>query len=328
MGKITMTGIPQMSWIPSYIIEELMRDTPGSEFKVLIALYHAAQTTGSFSTLALAQICGCTEIDAISACEYWNNKAVLTILAMDSQGNLDLAFNHGRTLADDTGQSIEAKTPVPNQILESNDFKDLVGALEMSLGKPMSPSQLRFTLDLKETYRFDDEVIMLLYGYCAGKESVQYMEKVAASWQEKKIKNADEANALIRRFEDKWSNHRELFKYMGMDSSSIAKPQEEQLDRWFGDYGFDLVMIKHAAQRCINQLGKADLNYIEGILKRWKNNGIKTVAEAMKKDTLPKGSKQQQSGRKDITSFNNYDQRSYDYESLEKRLLGWRDEDE
>lgn len=82
-------------------------------------------------------------------------------------------------------------------------------------------------------------------------------------------------------------------------------------------------MVKHAAGRCINQLGKADLNYIEGILKRWRKDGIKTVADAMKKDTLPKGNKPVQ-GRKDVTSFNNYDQRTYDYDSLEKRLLGWR----
>lgn len=322
-----MTGIPQISWIPSYIIEELMRTAPGSEFKALIALYHAAQTTGSFSTQSLALLCGCTEIDAISACEYWNSRGVLTILAMDSQGNLDLAFNHDRTLADETGQPVEGNGPVDESTLISNDFKDLVGALEMSLGKPMSPSQLRFTLELKDDYEFDDEVILLLYGYCAGKESVRYMEQVATSWRDKNVKTAEDANTLIRRFEDKWTNHRELFKYMGMDASIIAKPQEEQLDRWFGDYGFDLSMVKHAAQRCINQLGKADLNYIEGILKRWKADGIKTVADALKKDTLPKGSKKTP-GRKDITSFNNYDQRTYDYESLEKRLLGWRDEDE
>lgn len=327
MGKITMTGIPQMSWIPSYIIEELMRETPGSEFKALVALYHAAQTTGSLSTGTLAQLCGFSEVDAISACEYWNNRGVLTIRAMDAQGNLDLVFDHSRTLTDETGQPEPPKPSGHAETLASGDFKDLVGALEMSLGKPMSPSQLRFTLELKDDYGFPDEVIMLLYGYCAGKESVRYMEQVALSWREKQVRTADEANAVIRRFEDKWSNHRELFKYMGMDPQTIAKPQEEQLDRWFGDYGFDLVLLKHAAQRCINQLGKADLNYIEGILKRWKADGIKTVADAMKKDTLPKGSKKAP-GRKDITAFNNYDQRTYDYESLEKRLLGWRDEDE
>lgn len=327
MGKITMTGIPQMSWIPTYIIEEIMRNTPGSEFKALIALYHAAQKSGSINTQALAQLCGFSEIDAISACEYWNNQGVLTILAMDSAGNLEISFNQAAHLTDETGQRMQPTEAVQTATLSSNDFKELVGALEMSLGKPMSPSLLRFTLELKDTYGFDDEVIMLLYGYCAGKESVRYMEQVALSWKEKKVRTADEANALIRRFEDKWNNHRELFKYMGMDASVIAKPQEEQLDRWFGDYGFDLVMVKHAAQRCINQLGKADLNYIEGILKRWKNDGIKTMADALKKDTLPKGAKKAP-GRKDITSFNNYDQRTYDYESLEKRLLGWRDEDE
>lgn len=96
----------------------------------------------------------------------------------------------------------------------------------MSMGKPMSPSQLRFTLELKDDFGFDDEVIMLLYGYCAGKESVRYMEQVAASWREKKVKTAEEANAVIRKFEDKWSNHRELFKYMGMDPLPLPNPRK------------------------------------------------------------------------------------------------------
>lgn len=327
MGKISMTGIPQMTWIPSYIIEEIMRETPGGEFKALMALYHAAQKNGTFTTQAMASLCGFSEVDAISCCEYWNNKGILTIHTMDSAGNLELEFNQAVTLTDETGQKRETRASDHSETLANSDFRDLIGALEMSMGKPMSPSQLRFTLELKDDFGFDDEVIMLLYGYCAGKESVRYMEQVAASWREKKVKTAEEANAVIRKFEDKWSNHRELFKYMGMDPSSIAKPQEEQLDRWFETYGFDLVMVKHAAGRCINQLGKADLNYIEGILKRWRKDGIKTVPDAMKKDTLPKGNKPVQ-GRKDVTSFNNYDQRTYDYDSLEKRLLGWRDEDE
>ena len=327
MGKITLTGIPEMTWIPSFIIEELLRSTPGNEFKILIALYHVAQKSGSINSEVLARVTGFTEVDIISACEYWNGRKVLTILDMDSEGNLDLEFNNENMLKDHTGMRSAPAHKPDDSLLTNDGFQELIAALEMALGKPMSPSQLRFTMELKDSYGFDDEVIMLLYGYCAGKESVRYMETVAQSWKEKHVRTADEANALIRRFEDKWQNYRELFRYMGMDPSAIAKPQEEQLDRWFNGYAFDLVMLKHAAQRCINQLGKADMNYIEGILKRWKNDGITTVAEAMKKDTPPKG--QGKTRRQtDVTAFNNYDQRNYDYDSLEKRLLGWRDEDE
>lgn len=326
MGKVTVAGIQAMTWIPSYIIEEILRDAPGGEFKLLIALYHVAQKTGGVTTQILAQICGISEVDVISACEYWNSRGILNILTMDSSGNLELEFFPSDAHVDETGQK-EQSAASDDSLLMDNPFRELVSALEMVMGKPMSASLLRFTMELKDEYQFDDQVIMLLFSSCAGKETKSYMEKVAMSWKKQYVRSAEDANALIRRFEEKWHSYRELFRYMGMDPSSIAQPQEEQLDRWFEDYGFDLALLKHAAQRCISQLGKADLNYIEGILKRWKSEGITTVADALKKDKLSKGGKKNPR-QQDITSFNNYDQRSYDYDSLEKRLLGWRDEDE
>lgn len=316
-----------MTWVPSHIIEDILRDTPGNEFKILIALFHVAQKSGGINTEILARVTGFTEVDIISACEYWNEQNILTIHDMDSQGSMDIEFNSLSRMKNPGGKGAESDSVGDSPLLKNDDFRELIDALEMALGKPMSPSQLRFTMELKDSYGFEDEVIMLLYGYCAGKESVRYMETVAQSWKEKHVKTAEEANALIRHFEDKWQNYRDLFRYMGMDPGTISQPQEEQLERWFNGYGFDLIMLKHAAQRCINQLGKADMNYIEGILKRWKNGGITTVAEAMKKDTLPKGTKKS-ARTTEVTSFNNYEQRNYDYDSLEKRLLGWRDDDE
>lgn len=327
MGKVTITGVQAMTWIPSYIIEEYLRDTPGDEFKILTALYHVAQKTGTLESTAIAQICGLTEIDVISACEYWDGRGVLKILTMDSSGNLELAFNPATAAVDETGGRIEPADTNSDQYLEDHSFRELIGALEMVMGKPMSPSLLRFVMELKDQYHFDDEVIMLLFSSCSGKESVSYMEKVAMSWRRQFVQTADDAHSLIRRFEDRWQTYRDLFKYMGMDHSTISEPQQEQMNRWLDDYGFDLSVLKHAAQRCINQLGRADMNYIEGILKRWKNDGISSVAEAIKKDKVPKGVRK--AGHpKDITSFNNYEQRNYDYDSLEKSLLGWRDEDE
>lgn len=327
MGKVSIHGIQAMSWIPSYIIEELLRDTPGDEFKILTALYHVTQKSGALETATIARICGLTEVDVISACEYWDGKGVLKILAMDSAGNLELAFDPASGAVDETGGKLPTADTESGRQLEDPAFRELIGALEMVMGKPMSPSLLRFVMDLKDEYHFDDEVIMLLFSSCSGKESVNYMEKVAMSWRRQYVQTGEDAHALIRRFEDRWQTYRDLFKYMGMDPSAIAEPQQEQMNRWVDDYGFDLSVLKHAAQRCINQLGKADMNYIEGILKRWKADGITSVADAIQKDKVPKGGRKS-AHPKDVTSFNNYEQRNYDYDSLEKSLLGWREEDE
>ncbi len=326
MGKITIAGMQAMTWVPAYIIEEYLRDTTGDEIKILLALFHIAQRSGALETASLARICGVSEVDVMSACENWDARGVLQIHQMDAQGNLEMSFTASRGVVDETGQRPEEPPTDPDTHLADPTFRELVSALEMVMGKPMTPSLLRLVMELKDDYHFDDEVIMLLFSSCAGKESVSYLEKVALSWRRQFVQTAEDANGVIRRFEDKWQNYRELFKYMGMDPSAISEPQQDQMDRWMVDYGFDLSMLKHAAQRCINQLGRADLNYIEGILKRWKADGITTVADAIKKDKPPKAGRK--ASPKDTTSFNNYEQRSYDYDSLEKSLLGWRDEDE
>lgn len=56
--------------------------------------------------------------------------------------------------------------------------------------------------------------------------------------------------------------------------------------------------------------GVKKLKYVESILNTWKTKG---------KDYKPP---KQQYGKKD-GNFNNFDQRSYDFESLERKLLGW-----
>lgn len=66
-----------------------------------------------------------------------------------------------------------------------------------------------------------------------------------------------------------------------------------------------------------NDQGIRNMKYVKGILKNWKTNGFK--AEKPKKNYSKK-----ESG----TGFNNFEPRQYDYDSLEKKLLGWDDDNE
>jgi predicted phage replisome organizer len=62
------------------------------------------------------------------------------------------------------------------------------------------------------------------------------------------------------------------------------------------------------------ELNKPNMKYINGILKNWKREGYPVLGDS---ENNPKA------GVVKVLRFNNFKPREYDYESLEKALLGW-----
>lgn len=326
MGKITITGLPDFTYLPSRFIEERLRQSGGNEVKVLLALYYVSQKGGAFQSTSLARLCGVTEVDVIDACEYWNGQGVLEILDMDSLGNLDLKFLPDLLYRDETGQEIKEEESLSNKLMEDEAFRDLNQALELSMGRPLNNNLLRFNAELKEDYGFDDEVILMLYGAARNKENRNYMRTIADDWKKANIHTAQEANVHIKLREDNNKTSYELARYMGIELQRAPEPVKNQLTRIVQLYGFELDLLKHAVNRTTKQLGKMDLNYMEGILKKWRDLGIQSLEDAIKMDKKNKGARKRSTEQ--LTSFNNYNQRDYDYDEVERQLLGLEAEDD
>ena len=64
------------------------------------------------------------------------------------------------------------------------------------------------------------------------------------------------------------------------------------------------------------------LSYIEAILEDWYKNGIITVGQA-ESYIKSRAEKRNVRNSKKEDTFNNYEQRKYDFKDLEKKLLGW-----
>lgn len=76
---------------------------------------------------------------------------------------------------------------------------------------------------------------------------------------------------------------------------------------------YTAVWVKAAMEEAVRK-GVRNLSYVKAILENWKVNGFK--AEKPKKSNYSKDSK-------NGLGFNNFKPREYDYDSLEKKLLGW-----
>ena len=86
---------------------------------------------------------------------------------------------------------------------------------------------------------------------------------------EQKINKLNNSKKIWKKFE----------KIIGTSSRMPTNREEEAVNRWFIDWNYDENMIKEAYDRCINSKGRYILSYMDGIIKRWKQNNIKTVSE-------------------------------------------------
>ena len=53
-------------------------------------------------------------------------------------------------------------------------------------------------------------------------------------------------------------------------------------DKWINSWKISTELIKEAYDRCVDNKGKYILNYIDSIIKRWHDEGIKTLQQANK----------------------------------------------
>lgn len=81
--------------------------------------------------------------------------------------------------------------------------------------------------------------------------------------------------------------------------------------------------IKMAINIAIEK-NKLDVYYITGILKNWLREGYPKTYEEMEFGSLS-GDNSSPLKEKPKLRFNNFEARSYDYDDLEKKLLGWKD---
>ena len=102
-------------------------------------------------------------------------------------------------------------------------------------------------------------------------------------------------------------------------NNQITISQKEKLKEFISTYTAELVL--KAIDETIMRASIFNLNYLETLLNDWKSKGIQTVNQV---DTALKSSSY--SSKKSIqnkeSTFNNFEQRTYDFEDLEKKLLG------
>lgn len=319
--------------VSNIFIEKYMPKARGEFIKVyLLMLKHTTSGEPGINGTILASTLNLLESDIMNALNYWNDQGVIRLKSIDAMNNFSIEF------LDLTEVPYESNNQVDFlEALNSRETHDMLKEIEKILGRTLSPKEMEIYLSWQRDFLFPSELILLLIEYCAskGKSDYRYIEKVALSWNDLNIRTMDQAQNYIKQTEDKWVKIRSILSYMGIKNGDIMKPQEELITKWLINYKFSIEVIEKACDICSQKLNRADFNYIDGILTKWNKDNIRTINDI---DTKNKSfrenytKKNYNNGNNNksnnySTGFNNFRGRSYDYDSLERKLLGWDNDD-
>lgn len=316
--------------VSNVFIEDYLPKARGEFVKVyLLGLKYCVSGEPGVNSQIMSTSLHLLETDVLNAWNYWNEAGVVTMIPVDNMGNYSINFS-------DLTEPGEAKSQDINLLAELNNSstKDMLQDIEKLLSRPLSSTEMEMYIAWQKEFDFSPELILLLIQYCAskGKNDWRYIEKTALTWYDSKIKNVEDAQGFIKKHEDKWIKIRKVLNYLGIKDAEIMKPQEELINKWINSYNFSLDVIYKACNVCFERINKADFKYIDGILSSWLKEGIKTVEDVDKKDTKKTSYKKSnyknsQNPKSYGGNFNNFEQRDYDFEDLEKKLLGWDNND-
>lgn len=312
--------------VSNIFIDKYMPKARGEYVKVyLLGLKYCVSGEPGVSNAIMAGTLHLLETDVINAWNFWNDENVIKMIPQDNMGNFSIEF---LDLREEQPQKINSVNLLEE--LNNNSVKDMLQDIEKLLARPLSSKEMSTYIGWLKDFNFSPEILLLLIQYCVskGKTDWRYIEKLAISWFDEKITTIDDAQAFIKKHEDKWINIRKILNYLGIKDADIMKPQEEMLTKWFTTYKFSLEIIYKACDLCFQRINKAEFKYIDGILTSWYKEGIKTLNDIAKKDIKKVNNKNSAQYNKNFnknsnSTFNNFEQREYDFEALEKKLLGW-----
>ena len=219
------------------------------------------------------------------------------------------------------------------------DISELFFIIETYLKHTLSSTDTNMVLYWLDELHFSTDLVEYLVEYCItkGHSSLRYMNKVALGWADAGIKTVDQAK-------DDAAAHSQIYysvmKALGITGRNLVDSEVSLINKWVGEYGFDIELVKAACSKTISAIQKPSFEYTDSILANWRKKDVHTLKDVEVLDAnFAKANKASATGSSEGTNaangsskpknnnsssknkFNNFNQRNNDYDKLEKLFL-------
>lgn len=262
--------------VPKDFIEHIMPSANAAYVMVYLYILFLATTGKSVETETIAKRLGLIESDVLNAIKYWNEKGIFS----GTGDTIIIKKSVDEEISPDTSK--KSIDEVSRIIDGDSALSDLCEISQKVLGKTLGNNDIEALYWFYDQLGFSPEVIIMLLEYCASmnKRNMKYIEKVAITWHENNIRTMDEAQAYITGYAKNDEYVASLKRLFGINDRSLSKTENLYLKTWRDELKMSADMVGLAYEYCIIATNKLSFPYINTILKRWDEQGIRTIPDA------------------------------------------------
>ena len=321
-------------------IDNYMPEANGEFVKVYIYLLRLlSDVSVPFSLEQMADHFFCTERDIVRALKYWEKEKLLTLSYRSNEDIADITLNMPplkqtsvstpvsssasplSPSASPSSETVNAAQPrtsrtsasstlTPDRVKELKQNDEIVQLLyiaEQYLGKTLTPGEMKKIMFFYDELKLSPDLIEYLieYSVSRGHKSLRYIETVALAWAQEGITTVAMAKESSSRY---MKDYYTILKAMGISGRNPV------------DTEVTLMVLS---------TGQPSFQYADKILSGWKNKNVRNLADirlldaAHEKQKLEKAAARRNQAPKAASQnrFNNFHQRTYDFNEYEKKLL-------
>ena len=299
--KINLGAWSSVFAVPSKIVDEGLKFSDGVKLKVL--LYVLRNAGNNLTVKDISAATGVNVTDIPEALDYWVSMGILCKndgeFAPVANEQADVSDNNSdketkreskqtseeiaKDVNDNKKRFVLTKPQRPDYVFtaqrlgEDEELKILVNEAQTALGKTLSNSDISMLLMLKDTCGLPLDVIIMLIQYTISidKANIRTIERIGIQWADAGVQSVEAADEKIRQANLSSKNYSIVKSAFGLSNpGSPTAKQLEYCNKWITEWKFSPDMLREAYERCVDTKGSMKFNYIDGILKRWHNNGI------------------------------------------------------
>ena len=294
--------------VPSDVVDRHMKLAGAAQLKTLLYLLRHGGEPITLDALAFA--IGQKPSDTRDALDYWVNCGLL------SEADSKSAFRSGdksepvpapeqekrdipeASVSNALGTAPEKKAPVTKEkirypfdecmkyVAEDEQLKNMLTAVEATLGKQLTHTEVTCFVTLVKWHGLPCTVVPMLAQYCKsiGKPSMSYIKATGIGWCAEEIDNFEKAEKKISDLTAKRKAWNTVRSALEIPERKATDSELKYCDLWINSQRFEVELVRHAYDKCINKNGKISFAYMNGILKRYFEQGITDLTSALKSD--------------------------------------------